>query len=1116
MQGNPFNYIYAHKSATLTISLLFVKGLLLLLFILSPIISKAQFSSGMQMSFGKNRVQYNHWFWNFYRFNEFDIYYYGEKDLSIFTAKTAIKEKEDIEKSLDFRMDGRIQFFVFNKLSDLKQSNIGLQPDEQYNTGGVTNIVGRKILLYFDGDHEKFKQQIRKGIAQIEVNELLYGGDIKDLLQNAAMLNLPEWYVQGLISYFSNKWNVTIDNRVRDGVLSGRYKKFNRLNGPDAIYAGHSIWKYIADTYGESAIANIVYMTRINKNTESGFLFVLGSPLKYLTAAWIEYYEKKYGNADSTRTLPLEKPIIKSKAKFIYSQLKISPDGKHVAYTTNQIGKYKIWMYEPERKKRKRIKKGGYKTIVQETDQSFPLLTWHPSGKLLTVIRERRGKIFLGNYNVDTKKYEESPLLNFEKVLDASYSDDGMNLVLSAVIKSQSDIYVYNLRTHTYEQLTKDFYDDFNPKFMARSRQIVFSSNRINDTLNIDKSDTLPANNNTNIFIYDYSTRSPILKRVTNTPMANESQPMPLDSANILFLSDNNGIVNRYKAQLDSAISFVDTVEHYRFVTTTKPVTDYSRNIISYDVNTKKNKYAETIYSKGKYTMHLSNLSEKIIPLALEELPNTEYQNSAVKLAARKEAGPDIVIQPDSVRLPKITNISVDQEDKPAVADSNAIDINNYVFQNDLPKSKKKKKKKAEKVEPVPIAHDSLSVKKDEFKLPKLRIYETAFSTNYIVTQLDNSLLNSAYQTYSGGGTYFNPPLNAFLKIGISDLLEDYRMSGGVRLSYNLKGNEYFFNYENLKKRLDKQLLFYQGGRELVYSDYISRIRTFEIKYVNKWPFSDISGVRGSASYRNDRTVFLSADKQTLMEPNITAHWGGLKAEYVFDNTINRGLNLNNGTRFKVFSELFKQIDKPKTTFVVLGLDLRNYLKIHREIIWANRLAASTSLGYEKLIYYMGGVDNEFLTGPQFDNSTNIDQSQNYAYQAIATNMRGFYQNIRNGNSFVVVNSELRVPIFRYLYSRPIKSDFIRNFQVIGFGDVGSAWNGISPYSSNNTVNSQVIPASPLVITLTTQRDPIIAGYGWGLRSRILGYFIRADWAWGVAEGVVRPRIFYLSMSLDF
>ena len=38
--------------------------------------AKAQFYNGMQMSFGKNRVQYKTNFWTYYRFDKFDVYFY--------------------------------------------------------------------------------------------------------------------------------------------------------------------------------------------------------------------------------------------------------------------------------------------------------------------------------------------------------------------------------------------------------------------------------------------------------------------------------------------------------------------------------------------------------------------------------------------------------------------------------------------------------------------------------------------------------------------------------------------------------------------------------------------------------------------------------------------------------------------------------------------------------------------------------------------------------------------------------------------------------------------------------------------------------------------------------
>jgi len=93
----------------------------------------------------------------------------------------------------------------------------------------------------------------------------------------------------------------------------------------------------------------------------------------------------------------------------------------------------------------------------------------------------------------------------------------------------------------------------------------------------------------------------------------------------------------------------------------------------------------------------------------------------------------------------------------------------------------------------------------------------------------------------------------------------------------------------------------------------------------------------------------------------------------------------------------------------------------------------------------MGGVDNWLF--PKFDVLTPIDYSQNYAFQTLATNMRGFNQNIRNGNSFLVFNTELRFPIFQYFSKSPMSSSFLRNFQLVAFGDIGTAWTGPSPYS---------------------------------------------------------------------
>jgi hypothetical protein len=61
-----------------------------------------------------------------------------------------------------------------------------------------------------------------------------------------------------------------------------------------------------------------------------------------------------------------------------------------------------------------------------------------------------------------------------------------------------------------------------------------------------------------------------------------------------------------------------------------------------------------------------------------------------------------------------------------------------------------------------------------------------------------------------------------------------------------------------------------------------------------------------------------------------------------------------------------------------------------------------------------------------------------------------------------------------------------------------------------------VLTNGPVKVVLDSNRDPIVAGFGGGLRIQLLGYFVRADWAWGIENKYLLPKIFYLSFSLDF
>jgi hypothetical protein len=375
-----------------------------------------------------------------------------------------------------------------------------------------------------------------------------------------------------------------------------------------------------------------------------------------------------------------------------------------------------------------------------------------------------------------------------------------------------------------------------------------------------------------------------------------------------------------------------------------------------------------------------------------------------------------------------------------------------------------------------------------------------------------------SYQPYLGytGPIFQNSPTNALFVIGGSDLLEDYRILGGVRLNTDLLHNEFLFGFNNLKHRVDKEIYFHRTGFDITYTDLnlFVRHRIHEVHYVLRYPFSEIFAAKGTMSLQYDKPFVMVTDNYNADSVAKGNTWGVLKGELVYDNTRELGTNLLLGLRYKIFAEYYQLARKDAINMIVAGFDFRHYTRIHRSFIWANRLAGSSSFGKNRLLYYMGGVDN--WLNPKFSSEYGIDYTQNYAFQTLATNMRGFKQNVRSGNTFALLSSELRFPVFKYFFNKPLRSEFLNNFQVVGFGDVGSAWQGLNPLTEANTYYTKVINNGASQITVQVQKNPLIGGYGFGLRSTLFGYFLRADWAWGVEDWVIQPRVFYLSLSLDF
>ncbi len=1087
-------------------------------FSLIALMVSAQFYNGSNQQFGKNRIQYREFLWQYMKFDHYSIYFYeGGRNLAEYTARATPEIIKEVENDLDFVIQDDVIIVVYKTHSDFKQSNVGLDTEEEANIGGNTRLHSNKLFVYFDGDYDKYLTNLKRGIAELAVTQLMLGNNWREALRNSTLLNLPEWYTEGIVSYLADEWNPEMESIVRDGIINERFRKFNRLSGLEARYAGQYMWRYIAEVYGANVIPNILYMARMSRNIDNGFLFVLGTSLKSLSQEFITYYQDQYRvQGHGRHNIPWEPLDVKTNKKRNYSNFKLSRDGKFAIFSSNILGQYRVYLYDIEKGKRKKIHKAEHK-LQRAVDRSYPVLAWHPGSQAFNFVVERKGRLIMYTYDISEKKKSKREILQLEKVIDMAYATDGRRMVFSGVRNGQSDIYLYHAIGNRQEQLTNDVYDDLNPRFVNDDTGIIFSSNRPDDTLR-SRVTFEPFPVEKDIFIYNLDNRGAVLTRITDTPDINEIMPAQLDSARYTFLAEQEPrFYQRMTAVRDSAIAAVDTTIHYRHFSRIEPLPVFKSNTIEYEVNHRTGEYTNLMFHDGRYQFYIGDIDEE--PRALEPTEKVEIIETD-DLSALEEMR-------EQVRnLPEVQTIQTEE-----FPPERKIDISNYEFiteDEDAIVFERKVIDVGEGKEEAVTDEDIGTEKALELPIP--RNYNINYATDHVVTQFNNTNLTEFYQPYTGAGNIY-PGFSPLLRIGITDLFEDYKIVGGFRTSFNLRNSDFLLSFQNYKKRLDKEFFILRQNNQLYGTTSVLEIQTYFAGTRLSWPLSEVLRIEGTFSYRNDRYSALSANIFELEAPSRYEHQLGIKAALVFDNSLGMGLNLRRGWRFKIWGEFNQQVGEfqrvfaslaqpwtipQNSDFLLIGGDFRQYQRIHRSIIWANRLAVSSSLGGSKLVYFLGGVDNWLFR--KVDNSLPVSDSQGYDFQALASPMRGFWNNSRNGNTFAVINSELRIPIFKYFANSPIKSDFLENFQIIGFGDIGSAWTGLHPYSEENEFNQQEITTGggSVSVLIRNNREPIIYGYGVGLRSRVLGYFVRLDWAWGVDDGVVQPSVIYLSLNLDF
>jgi Tol biopolymer transport system component len=1075
-----------------------------------------------QERFGKNRVQHKEFKWYFYTSANFEVYYYDKGGVN---AKMAIEflesEFNKLTQNIGYVAYTKPRIYLYNSPEERLQSNLDLNA-QQYTEEGQTKFTRLVAEVAFKGRMDLFKEDLLFATSKVIVREMLYGASVADAFQANLITNFPDWYVDGIANYLAKGWSREMDDYIRRYLKNASNPKLHTLTDLEAGLVGQSIWNYISEKYGRRYVSSILNLSRINRSEENSIANTIGINIKTFLTDWQQFYlkvnEPVYSNF---KTLDSKKAIASTSSRVdgAITDVKFSPDGLHLAYVLNNAGKATVWVRDLASGNQQQIYQGGSKHEELPPNLNAPVIAWRDSATL-AIATFKRGLTTLRLRSLDGSSRDKVFLRNITQILSFDFNESGRNMVLSAISNGKTDLYTLNLRGQG-KRLTDTVFDELTPVFLNDST-IVYSSNFIELPDSVMQKAPVLANfpQQYNLYRVQVLKDTTVYTRLTNANSKN-TFPRKINSNNLVFLSDLSGISNLLKHNIGNQVS--------------TQISAFDTSIEVFDVNSRMNKLAYAVRNGKESELYVDSFTgtDQFTP-STPRLQLAQAKELNERLAARrileaktqqatlakqeKLSGPELVVPITSLDTLSQKTSSL-TTDRLRFETRRGVNTENYTFDSIPTKSPTSTGAVASNAE---VGKNNLLETFRKQNLQKMisgpRAMETQFFTNHI---------NSRFVV---------DPLRGFgisLQGKMTDVLDNHLFMGGIMTSLDFdSGGDIWFEYEYLKSRLDFRGRYDRKTLRVTDGDFsFQKYVLTKVETGISYPLTIHSRVYAAPFVA--KTQYFNLNEDSLIYRKIPklnelqVFYTGAKLEYVYDRTEPMGLYAFTGTKGKLGFQHYQGLNYGDRSFSNLYVDLRNYQKIHKNIVLASKFYFGSFMGPNPQTYLVGGMDNWMFNSfynppsnrpePSPVRNPNGLENSNLLF-ADFVDLRGFdYDEIRGRNA-LTFSTELRLPLFSYLTRGTITSNFVKNFQLVGFYDIGSAWNDAAPWEKVNDQNTEVIntTGSPFVIVLNNFNNPWLQSYGAGLRTVLMNYYIKFDVARPVRNYKTEDLKFYFTLGYNF
>lgn len=1013
--------------------------------------------------FGKNKVQYQDFDWKYIESKNFDVYYNdGSKYLATYSAIKAEEALAIIQKQLNFKINKRIVFVVYDTHNEFQQTNVisSFMPE---GVGGVTELFKNRVVVPFQGTYAQLRHVIHHELIHAVLNDLLYGGTFQSSVSAGRQIDFPIWMNEGLAEWSSiGGMNTHTDMFMRDLTISELLPPLQYLGGYLSYRAGQTFYWYIADKYGDARVGDLVNRMRLSPSIDVAFKSTFNIGLKEFSEQWEKDLKKYYWTDldifDSPEDFSVELTDHKEEGNFYNSSPTISPDGEKMAFISDRDGTFSIFVQDlNNREKIEEIVSSFREQDFEDLNLLTPGISWNPDGSKIVVSAKSGGEDALFIVDALSGDYDKLTF-GIKSISSVEWSPDGNSLAFIGTKGPQSDIYVYKIDKDRLVNITDDLFSDMEPVWSNDSETIYFISDRednIKNTqnLNFNMWDINPDFTD----LYKINVGTKIIERLTYDPEYQKtSLAISSDNSKLLFVSDKNGIGNIYQLNLQTG--------------EIQPKTNSLNGITQLSLAKDESKLLFSVLINGGYDIYMirypfdKELEMRELPLtklrekAMEEKKITENLIKDIDNSENDEDfisyGPfDISFDNQQVVKP---NYDAIMQDPGLLADGNSGD--RYT--------------------------DTIFVEKD---------YKVEFSPDVV-------LGNPGYSTYWG--------FQGVTQMLFSDVMGDHQMYLQANLLLDLRNSSFLFSYYYLPKVIDYTLsAYHSAGFVYLWDDAnivqrpvrsLYRFRNWGASIFSAYPFDMFNRVEWGLSWMN-------ISKEDINDPkslnNVSRSIIVPEGRYVHDDVLWGYYAPVKGTRYSVGFKGSPKFSQSGIGFMTIEADVRHYIPLGDFLNFAFRYSGGGSFGPNPQKFFIGGTEN--WINPTFvDNTLPFNDPEDFAFMEFKMPMRGYSISEVIGNKYFLTNFELRFPLFRALLAGPIPILF-QSIMGAAFFDMGGAWN--DDFRSTATDISGRLYYRDLMMSA-----------GIGVRTYLLGLPLKLDIAWRNDYNSWSQPIYMISLGMDY